>query len=175
MIPLTVAIISGLIAFLAKFAFDIRAEYQARRGLAAALAGELGSYVRMMRFDAVVVGLRQLTRASHERRLSFLQAFPTVPFDHPVYGKAADKIGSLTPEAARGISEAYSVITAYRLQVAQLGSQAVIESGPEVQIRRINALARLVSKEIGGIRNTIAILDSISTQSMTSYLLGRIG
>jgi hypothetical protein len=47
---IVLAIVTGVIGFLIKIVLDIRAEHQARKSVAAALAGELAAYLRICGF-----------------------------------------------------------------------------------------------------------------------------
>jgi len=60
MSAIELAIVSGLIAFLAKIGFDIRIEHQARRAVAvaAALAGEMRAYPRLSQPEKTASGIK---------------------------------------------------------------------------------------------------------------------
>ena len=53
-------ILAGAIGFLTKIAPDIRAEHQAKKPLAAAISGELGAYLRLVRPEQTLPAIRAL-------------------------------------------------------------------------------------------------------------------
>jgi len=170
---IVLAVVTGVIGFLAKLGLDIRAEHQARKAVAAALAGELGAYLRLSQPERTAENIKTLARIPYEQRVISLRGLFSLPSGHPVFDRVADKIGGLSPEAARGISEAYNIITCARLLLGSLSSESFLSAPDQVQVIRITVMAEMFTKEIEGMRRTIALLDHLSRQSFRCYLLAR--
>jgi hypothetical protein len=169
---IVLAVVTGAIGFVAKVSLDIRAEHEARKAVAAALAGELGAYLRRSRPEQTAENIKALATVPYEQRNVILRGLLSLPVGHPVFDRVADKIGGLSPEAARGISEAYNIITCARLLLMSISSEAFLEVPDHVQIARITVMADLFTKEIEGMRRTVALLERLSRQSFRCYLLG---
>jgi hypothetical protein len=168
---IVLAIVTGVIGFLTKIVLDIRTEHQARKSVAAALAGELGAYLRLSQPERTAENIKAFTKLPYDERIIRLSGLPSLPSGHPVFDRIADKIGVLSPQAARGISEAYNIITSARLLLMSMSSDAFLKASNEVQIARITAMADLFAQEIDGMRKTIALLDRLSHQSFRCYLM----
>src|ERR1700722_7697699 len=117
---IVLAVVTGVIGFLTKIALDIRAEHQSRKAVAAALAGELGAYLRLSRPEQTAENIKTLAKIPYDERVVRLRGLFNLPSGHPVFDRLADKIGSLSPEAARGVSEAYNIITGARLLLVSI-------------------------------------------------------
>jgi len=166
------AVIAGLIAFLAKLWHDLRLEHQARKALAAALSGELGAYLRLLQPERTMENIKLLTAAPYDKRIAALRGAFNLPSGHPVFDRVADKIGTLSTEAARGVSEAYNIVTGGRLALMALSSDVFLQSSDEIQVIRIRVVADMFIEQIDGVRQTIAMLDRLSRQTLFCYLTG---
>lgn len=169
---IVVAVVTAAAAFLTKIGLDIRAEHQARKAVAAALAGELGAYLRLLQPERTVENIRARANIPYDERVIRLRSQPSLPSGHPVFDRIADKIGSLSPEAARGVSEAYNIITSGRLLLTFMSSDKFLEAPDQLQVNHINFMADMFGQEIEGMRRTIALLDRLSRQSFRCYLVG---
>jgi hypothetical protein len=169
---IVVAVITGLIGLLTKIGIDIRTEHQGRKAVAAALAGELGAYLRLLQPERTTENIKILAKTPYDERVIRLRGLFSLPSGHPVFDRVADKIGSLSPEAARGISEAYNIITCGRLLLVSMSSDTFLQAPDQVQVTRITVMADMFAQEIPGMRNTIALLDRLSRQSFRRYLMG---
>lgn len=49
----------------------------------------------------------------------------------------ADKIGTLSPEAAKGVSEAYNIIAGFRLLLTSMSSDAFLQAPDVAQVAKI--------------------------------------
>jgi hypothetical protein len=168
---IVLAIVTGVIGFLTKIALDIRAEHQARKSVAAALAGELGAYLRLSQAERMAENIKTFTKIPYEERITLLCGLFSLPSGHPVFDRIADKIGVLSPQAARGISEAYNIITSARLLLVSISSDAFLQAPDQVQVTRITVMADMFALEIEGMRKTVALLDRLSNQSFRCYLM----
>jgi hypothetical protein len=54
------AVVTGVIGLLTKIGIDIRTEHLARKAVAAALAGELGAYLRLSRAERTAENIKAL-------------------------------------------------------------------------------------------------------------------
>lgn len=167
-----VAVVTGVIGFLTKLGLDIRAEHQARKSVAAALAGELGAYLRLSQPERTVENIKALANIPYNDRITRVRGLFILPSGHPVFDRVADKIGGLSPEAARGISEAYNIITCARLLLASLSSDNFLAASDQMQVTRITVMTDMFAQEIEGMRRTIALLDRLSRQSFCCYFMG---
>jgi hypothetical protein len=59
------AIVTALLAFLANLGHDVWAAHEARKTVAAAPAGELGAYLRLLRPEAAIENLREFAQMPH--------------------------------------------------------------------------------------------------------------
>lgn len=169
---IALAVVTGVTGFLTKIVLDIRAEHQARKAIAAALAGELGAYLRLSQPEQTAESIKLFAKIPHDKRADYLRGLFTLPSGHPVFDRVADKIGGLSPEAARGISEAYNIITCARLILMAMSSESFLQASDEVQVTRITVMADMFAKEIEGMRRTVTLLDRLSRQSFRCYLMG---
>jgi hypothetical protein len=170
-----VAIGTAAAGFVIKIFLDVMAEHGARKAIAAALAGELGAYLRLMQPVKTFESLRELTRSPHAHRVAALRgAFSLLPSGHPVFDRIADKIGTLSPDAARRVSEAYNIITSSRLLLASLSSEAFLQASDELQKTKITVMTNMVEPEIEGIGHTIRLLENLSSQSFLCFLAQRV-
>jgi hypothetical protein len=92
------AVVTGVVGLLTKIALDIRTEHQARNAVAAALAGELGAYLRLSQPERSAENIKLLTKIPYDKRTAALRGLSTLPSGHPVFDRLADKIGGLSPE-----------------------------------------------------------------------------
>jgi hypothetical protein len=161
-----------VIGFLTKIVLDLRVEHQARKSVAAALAGELGAYLRLSQPERTAASVKTLATIPYDERNSRLRGLFSLPSGHPVFDRVADKIGSLSPEAARGISEAYNIITSARLLLGALSSDSFLQAPDQIQVARITVMTDMFMREIEGMRKTVALLDRLSHQSFRCYLMG---
>jgi hypothetical protein len=160
------ALVAGLVGFAAKIGNDIRTEHEARKSIAAALAGELGAYLRLAEPENTAANIKSLAKRSYADRIALLPGlFSNLPAGHPVFDKVADKIGSLSPEAARGVSEAYNIITGMRLHMAHISSADFIAKPDGMQVAWLDRVPDFYLREVAGMRNTVVLLDSISRQN----------
>lgn len=95
-------------------------------------------------------------------RVIRLRGLFSLPTGHPVFDQIADKIGSLSPEAARGISEAYNIISGARLLLASMSSDTFLQLPDQVQVTRIIVMADMFTPEIEGMRRTVSLLDRLT-------------
>jgi hypothetical protein len=168
---IVLAVVTGVIGFLTKIGLDIRSEHQARKAVAAALAGELGAYLRLSQPERTAETIKALAKIPYDERVVLLRGLFSLPSGHPVFDRVADKIGGLSPDAARGISEAYNIITCVRLLLVSMSSDTFLQAPDQVQVTRITVMADMFAQEIEGIRRTIALLDRLSRQSFRCYLM----
>lgn len=167
---IALAIVTAAIGFIAKLGHDVWAEHQARKAIAAAIGGELSAYIRLLQPEKTIENFKHLAAMDHETRKAVLPGLFNLPTGHPVFDRVADKIGLLAPDAARGISEAYNIITSGRLMVSSFSSNPFINLPDPVQKIRIETLAEMFIGEIEGIRRTITLLESLSRQHFICHM-----
>jgi hypothetical protein len=176
MSAVVVAIIAGLVAFLTKLGLDELTEHRARSAVAAALSGELGAYLRLIRPEQTIENIKTIAATPYDARIVALRgAFLSLPTGHPVFDRVADKIGTLSPEAARGVSEAYNITTSARLWLGSLSSESFLAAPDNVQVIQITAMVGVFGGEVGGMRQTIDLLDHISRERFIDRLRTRLG
>jgi hypothetical protein len=168
---IVLAVVTGVIGVLTKIGLDIRAEHQARKAVAAALSGELGAYLRLSQPERTVEHIKTFAKIPYDERVKLLRGLFSLPSGHPVFDRIADKIGGLSPEAARGVSEAYNIITGARLLLMAMSSDPFLEAPDHMQVARITAMADMFAQEIEGMRKTVTLLDRLSRQSFRCYLM----
>lgn len=164
MTAIGIAVISGAVALCGKIILDIWASCRTRKTTAAALGGELGAYLRLLSPDQFVQRLHTLAAMTRDERIFHLKAFPVPPISHPVFDKLADKIGGVSPKAARGVSEAYNIVTGVRIHIANFSTSGFLEAPDHVQEIRLRALAEMVKDEKQGIEDTVTLLERTSRQ-----------
>jgi hypothetical protein len=168
------AIVAGLIGFAAKIGNDIRTEHEARKAIAAAIAGELGAYLRLSDPAQTAENIMFLATIPYVERAIILQSvFSNLPSGHPVFDRIADRIGTLSPQAAHGISEAYNIITSMRLHMTHLASENFGKAPDDSQKVWLKTLPARYLKEISGMQDTVALLDRHSRQRLRDRLRNR--
>lgn len=151
---------------------DLRTEHQAKKAVAAALAGELSAYLRLSQPEQLAKALKIIAKMPYDERIIRLRGLFILPTGHPVFDRLADKIGGLSPEAARGVSEAYNIFTGMRLMLTGISSELFLQATDEMQINRITVMANMFAEEIEGMRRTVTLLDRLSRQRFFCYLMG---
>ena len=111
MLALTTALFTAALALLGKIGFDLWGRQRDRRGLAGALAGEIGAYLDLLNGDTLSAAYRQIAALDRDLRVGRLRSLPALPTTHPVFDKVAEKLGTLPHAAAYGVSRFYNVVT----------------------------------------------------------------
>jgi hypothetical protein len=143
-----------------------------QEGYRGGLAGEVGSYLRLSQPKRTVESIKLLAKIPYDERIIRLRGLFSLPSGHPVFERVADKIGSLSPDAARGMSEASNIIAGARLMLTVMSSESFLQASDEVQVTRITAMADMFTREIDGMRRAVILLERLSRQSVRCYLMG---
>lgn len=175
MFALTTAFIAATLALLGKIGFDVWGRHRERRGIAGALAGEIGAYVDLLNPETTPAAYRAVAALDRNQRLERLRGFPPLPTSHPVFDKVADKIGVLPYQAAYGISRVYNVITGMRLALASMSAAGFLEACDEVQQGRLFFVAEAIEQEGKTARDVVTLLKKVSQQSLWSFIGETIG
>jgi hypothetical protein len=166
------AIIAALLGFLARIAYDVWVAHEGRKAIAAALAGELRAYLQLSNPEHMIDNLRKCAQNPHAERIVALKALPPMPSGHPVFDRVADRIGTLSPEAARGVSEAYNIMTSGRMLLTHMSAPAFLDAPDHVQQIQIGTMIDIFSRETDEMRRTVELLDRLSRQTLWCRLTG---
>jgi hypothetical protein len=173
MVPLTTAFFAAALALLANFIFGAWSRFQERRSIAAALAGEIGAYIKLFRPSETALAFRNLAAleaATRRRRLEFV---PRPPTGHPVFDKVADRIGLLPAAEALDVSSTYNVVSGMRILISSLSSADFLPADDQVQIAMLQAIARGIDEHIGPAQDLVGRLKRISEQRFCDFLRRR--
>lgn len=139
------ALVSALwvaaLALTGNLVYAIWNRWQDKRGLAGALAGEIGAYTMLLTPAATANGLRALAVMDEDTRRQRLRMFGTLPDPHPVFDKVADKLALLPGEDAREVSAFYNWVTGMRLMQIRFGSDAFIGQPNNIQVQLLAFIA----------------------------------
>lgn len=155
------AIFSAALALVGKLGFDMWVRRADRRSMAAALAGEIGGYIRNLKPAETASNLRQIAALSREERQANLAALPVLPTGHPAYDKLADKIGLLPPELTQAVSGFYNAVTGLRLLGNHLSSKPFLEASDKFQMEYISSIAKGIDDYIAPAQRTVIHLEKI--------------
>lgn len=104
-IHITALIVALAVAALGLFGnifLDRWKHHQERRTIAAAIAGELGAYLDLIRADETPSNFRKIATLDLDTRQKRLRTLHHPPTGHPVFEKVADKIGGLGRSRCHG-------------------------------------------------------------------------
>ena len=168
MLALTTAILTAILAIIGKILVDVRQRGQDRRGLAAALAGEIAAYIEPFQTRDVVVSMRVIAKYDRAERRSRLAGFPPLPTGHPVFDALASKVGLLPPELAKGVSGFYNKITGLRLLMGNVSSDRFLDADDAIQVGCLEEVARIVEV---GLAPAQTLVDALSVEAQRSIFL----
>jgi hypothetical protein len=149
------ALLVAALALLGKIAYDAWVRFDQRRGVAGALAGEIGAYVEIILEMDLDVTLFAWVNIPAEKREGILKAMPPLPIGHPVFDKITDKLMLLPPEQSISISRFYNAVTSMRLLMMNMRSSEFVALQPEVQNANFRILATIVGREFRSARNKL--------------------
>jgi hypothetical protein len=171
MTALAAALFSAALALVGKIGFDIWARHRERRGIAGALAGEIGAYVKSIKPSETAKNLLTVANLDRETRCRRLAAtFGSLPNTHPIFDKVAGNLGVLPVHAVCQISEFYNFVTGYRLQLTALSSDKFLNTDDVYQFNMLNVLANLIKQHAEPTHELINDLEKISTQCFVKTL-----
>jgi hypothetical protein len=167
MVPLATAFFTATLALLGNIFVSVLGRHRERRSIAAALAGEIGAYIRHINPSTTVESYRKVAAFDHAMRRRRLNSMPQrLPDNHPVFDKVADKIGLLPVAEAEDVSSLYNVITGMRLMIAGLSSEEIANADDEVQIAYLNSIAETIKRNHQPALDLIERLKGIANQSL---------
>jgi hypothetical protein len=170
MLPLTTAFLAAALALGGNIIFGLWGRYRDRCGVAAALAGEIGAYVKQLNPPDTVTAYRKLATFDHETRRRRLRSMLKTPDSHPVFDKIADKIGLLPAAEALEVSSIYNVVTGMRIIISSLSGDEIAAADDEVQIAILGKLADAIEQNYLPAQELIERLKRISNQSFWCFL-----
>lgn len=135
------------LALFAKVLYDLWHHWLERRGIAAALAGEIGAYITLLRPQTTAASLRTIATMGHADRVKALRAMAVPPIGHPVFDKVAHRIGLLSAQNALEVSAFYNVATGFRLHMANMSSDKFLEGPEAMQVTTLQYLAKAIEDE----------------------------
>lgn len=138
---LTIALFTAALALAGKILSDIWERHSLRRSIAAALAGELDAYFRLLDAPNFAANYRAIAGLDRAQRCRVLRAMPQLPGGHPVFDKVAEKIGLLPTAEASEVSSIYNVVSGLRVLLAGLSTPGMVEADCETQRGRLHFLA----------------------------------
>jgi hypothetical protein len=170
MIALTVALLAASLALFGNILFGLWNRFNERRSIAAALAGEIGAYIKLLDSPVSVQSYRKLAETDSEVRVRLLRAFPKVPSGHPVFDKVADKIGLLPAEDALDVSAIYNVVSGMRLLIVNLSSEQFATADAAMQSAMLITIADSIEKYSQSSELLVQRLIIISRERFSRFL-----
>jgi hypothetical protein len=156
MTALAAALFSAALALFGKIGFDIWARHRERCGIAGALAGEIGAYIKSIKPSETAKNLLTVANLDRETRCRRLAAtFGSLPNTHPIFDKVAGNLGVLPVHAVRQISEFYNFVTGYRLLLTNLSSDKFLESDDDHQFNMLKILAKGIEEQVEPINKLV--------------------
>ena len=171
MLPLAAAIFTAALGLMAKVLFDLWGRY---RGVAGALAGELGAYIDLVRPAETAGNLRTTAGLGREDRLMVLRTYPALPTSHPVFDKVADKRGVLAYQEALGVSRAYNVVTGMRLLMMNMSTPGFLDATDGVHQQRLNFIAETMEREGPTGLELVAMLKGTAAEGFWTFVRGSV-
>lgn len=170
MLALTVALLTAALAVGSKILSDHWTLHQQTRGVAAALAGEIGAYLQLLNLPTTVPAYRTIAALHGDDRRKCLRLIFKPPIGHPVFDKIADKLGLLPIAEARDVSQIYNVVTGMRIFLAGFSSKEFLEADDEYQVGFINHVADEIEKYHPIAEALIVRLTKVSDRKFRCYL-----
>ena len=170
MLAFSVAFAVAAFALFGNIALHLWRRHWDRRGLASAVAGELGAYLDLIQPKQTIENFRKLASADAQDRARVLPSLLKPPQGHPVFDKMADKIGLLHPIDTKAISEIYNVVTGFRILVSSFSTPEFIAAPTNAQNLRFNQAADIIEKYAPRGRALIQRLDTIADESISDFL-----
>jgi hypothetical protein len=143
--------------------------------VAAALAGEIGAYVKQFDPPTAIANYRAIAAFDHATRRRRLRSMPKrLPDTHPVFDKVADKIGLLPVAEALDVSSIYNVVTGVRLMISWLSTDEFAGADDEVQIAVLDRIADGIEQNYQPALDLVERLKGISSQSFWRHAAARL-
>jgi len=149
------ALLVAALALVGKIAYDAWVRFDLRRGVAGALAGEIGAYVEIILAMDLDATLLAWVNIPVEKREGILRAMAPLPTGHPVFDKIADKLTLLPSEQSISISRFYNAVTSMRLLMMNMRSAEFVALQPDVQNANFRIVATIVGREFRSARDTL--------------------
>lgn len=127
--------------------YDMWVRHQERRGIAGALAGEIGAYITLLKPMQTANSFRKIATIERKERVKVLRAMPAPPNNHPVFDAVAHKIGLLSAQDALDTSAFYNVVTGFRIHVTNFASEKFLDAQDEIHTGLLNSLAETIEAE----------------------------
>lgn len=173
MTALEAALFTAALALIGKILFDLWNQFEQRRMVASAIAGELAAYMSFYQDGTAADNFRTIANMDPALRAARLRAINPVPTGHPVFDKMSDKIGSLEESDIFGISLIYNVVTGFRLVIMHMSTEAFGQTDAEHQKAVILFAAKAIEDHLPIAQQLIADLRSRSRESFWRYLWGK--
>jgi hypothetical protein len=170
MLALSGAFFTAALALIGNIVYGLWTRYRERRGVAAALAGEIAAYVTVLDAPTTIAAYRRLATLEDDTRRRRLRAMVKPPQGHPVYDKVADKIGLLPVAEALEVSAIYNVVTGLRILLSNLSSDEFANVEDDVQVAYLNKIAEGLEKYCPRAEQLVARLNRISNGNFWQYL-----
>jgi hypothetical protein len=164
------AIGAAAVALLAKVAYDLWNRWREQRGTAAALAGEIGAYIALLRPKETAIVFRQIATFERSPRQKSFRGMARVPSTHPVFDKISEKIGILSVKDAMDISKFYNVITGLRLHINNFSSETFIDAEDAYQIGILIFIASGLEEHIATAGELVDRLRKTANQGFISFV-----
>jgi hypothetical protein len=159
------------LALLAKVLYDVWNHWLERRGVASALAGEIGAYITLLKPETMIDALRTIATMARKDRQNLLRSFGELADTHPVFDKIAHKIGLLPPRETLEISAFYNIVTGFRIQMTGLSSERFLEATDGYQVAILKDLAQTLEEQAPKTHELVARLLLIAGETFWSRWL----
>jgi hypothetical protein len=170
MLALTVAFFTAALALAGNILAGLWRQYLERRGIAAALAGEIGAYMKLLNPPTTAKNFRAiaaLDEATRRRRLGSM--LTKTPEGHPVFDKVAGKIGLLPVAEALDVSAIYNIVSGMRIILSGLSTEKFVAADAEMQIANLNYIADTFEQQHQPAQDLVRRLTGISNEPFWQF------
>lgn len=170
MLSLTIAFMTVAVTLAGKMTLDIWHRHCERRGIAGALAGEIGAYMKLLDPPNLAENLRDISKLDYATRKNRLRSFPKTPTGHPAFDRLADRIGLLPAAEAEDVSAIYNVVSGMRVLVSNFSDPQFVTVDDKMQIEYFTTLANRIEQECKSMGDLTDRLKKISRQSFWQFI-----
>ncbi len=162
MLALTTALLTAILAIVGKVVSDLWQRDQERRGLAGALAGEIGAYIEPYRGAQIALNMKMIADLGRSDRRRRLSGFSKLPEGHPVFDALASKLGLLPPNTAKRVASFYNTTTSLRLLMENFSRDGFLDADDQIQRGQLFEVGRLVDNNLLPAENLVDELVKLS-------------
>jgi hypothetical protein len=166
---LTVAVWAAALALIGNMVFTILRLYRERRSIAAALAGEIGTYITLLDPPATSQNFRELAALDQATRRVRLRELGKAVEGLSVFDKIANKIAVLPKAEALEVCAVYPFFTGMRTILNNLSGAQFGEADDPMQIMTLNHVASMLDQRQQSMQELIRRLGRLADESLWEF------